>query len=85
MKGARVQTSCSWGLQAPPALTLPLPEADVDARGRETEGALLRLDQVPEGKGCTQELRWTGCLASWARETEPRVGEAQQWGRAPPT
>lgn len=51
MKGARVQTSCSWGLQTPPALTLPLAEADVDARGREAEGALLWLDQVPAGRG----------------------------------
>jgi hypothetical protein len=51
MKGARVQTSCSWGLQAPPALTLPLTEADVNARCRETEGALLWLNQVPMGKG----------------------------------
>lgn len=51
MKGARVQTSCSWGLQAPPALTLPLTEADVNARGGEAEGALLRFNQVPVGKG----------------------------------
>lgn len=51
MKGARVQTSCSWGLQAPPALTLTLSETNVNARGRETEGALLWLNQVPVGKG----------------------------------
>lgn len=47
MKGARVQTSCSWGLQSTPALTLPLPEADIDAGGRETERTLLWLNQVP--------------------------------------
>lgn len=58
MKGARGQTSCSRGLQTTPALALPLAEADVDARGREAEGALLGLDQVPAGEGCAQGLRW---------------------------
>lgn len=85
MKGARVQTSCSWGLQAPPALTLPLSEADVNARGREAEGALLWLNQVPVEKGSTQELRQSGGLTRRAREMEPRVAKAQWWGRAPPT
>lgn len=45
-----MQTLCSWGLQAPPALTLPLPQADVDSRGCEAEGALFWHNQVPEGK-----------------------------------
>ena len=86
MKGARGQTSCSWGLQAPPALALPLAEADVNARGREAEGALLGLDQVPAGEGCTQELQWKGCGARWPRDKVCRaVGQAQGWGWTPPT
>lgn len=73
MKGARGQTSCSWGLQAPPALALPLAEADVNARGREAKVALLGLDQVPAGEGCTQELQWKGCGARWPRDKACRA------------
>lgn len=55
-EGARVQTSCSWGLQSAPALTLPLPEADIYAGGRETEGTLLWLNQVPVGEKRSSEI-----------------------------
>ena len=72
MKGARGQTSCSRGLQAPPALALPLAEADVDARGRDAEGALLGLDQVPAGEGCTQGLRWPDGPGTWTAGQQDR-------------
>lgn len=76
MKGARVQTSCSWGLQSPPALTLPLPEADIDARGRETERTLLWLNQVPVREKLSSEIaNEAGVMLEQAREMETQVRE----------
>lgn len=74
-EGARGQTSCSRGLQASPALTLPLSEADVNPRGRETESALLWLNQVPVGKGKCHRRP-----VMWARQNPESIGTLQGLG-----
>lgn len=43
----RVQTSCGWSFQPPPALALAFLQADVDARHCEVVCALVRLNKVP--------------------------------------
>lgn len=76
MKGARVQTSCSRGLQSPPALTLPLPEADVNSRGRETERTLLWFNQVPVQEKFSSETSGEAGEAAQGREMGSRVRAA---------
>lgn len=76
MKGARVQTSCSRGLQSPPALTLPLPEADIDSRGRETERTLLWFNQVPVKEKLSSETLGEAGEAEQAREMGTQVRPA---------
>lgn len=79
-----MQTSCSRGLQASPALTLPLAEADVDARDGKAESTQLGLNQIPVRKGGTQHsggpgVRVVGC------EKRAQMGQKQQRGQVPPT
>lgn len=50
----RVQTSCGWSLQPPPALALAFLQADVDARHREVVCALVRLNKVPARHAASQ-------------------------------
>lgn len=66
-----MQTSCSRGLQSPPALTLPLPEADIDSRGRETECTLLWLNQVPVKEKLSSETSGEAGKAEQARDRNP--------------
>lgn len=56
-EGSSWADSCSRGLQTTPALALPLAEADVDARGREAEGALLGSIRFLQGKAVPRGLR----------------------------
>lgn len=53
----RVQTSCGWSLQPPPALALAFLQADVDARHHEVVCALVRINKVPARHPASQ-----GCL-----------------------
>ena len=71
-----MQTSCSRGLQSPPALTLPLPEADIDSRGRETERTLLWFNQVSVKEKLSSETSGETGEAEQAREMGAQVRAA---------
>lgn len=57
---------CGLGLQAPPALAVPLLQSDVQTGGSEGIAAQLRLDQIPE----SQEGEYTGQIVKAKRSSE---------------
>lgn len=71
-----MQTSCSRGLQSPPALTLPLPEADIDSRGRETECTLFWFNQVSVKEKPSSETSGEAGEAEQAQEMGAQVRAA---------
>lgn len=71
----RVQTSCGWSLQPPPALALAFLQADINARHREVVRALVRLNKVPARHAASQR-----CLRPHSNLTHAKAFAHQTHG-----